>query len=179
MSTKKLDQIFAIHRSYNVWFDEYNYFISVEDKHTPGYLLLRKDPESYIHNSDLLNLIPCELDFTSTPFCDTTILTYEIEFLPSGKNIGFDLLDDEDFTIPYITDTILNSPDGHQLPIQAKLNVCIIDINVEEPITAQGALDELNRHQTLRVKSKVNISLFRNMSYRRTYLEEIRSILIK
>ena len=51
----------------------------------------------------------------------------------------------------------------------------IIDINGEEPITAQGVLDELNCHQTLRGKSKINISLCIRKSYQRTDLEEIRS----
>ena len=30
------DQPFFIHRAHNVWFDEYNYRISIEDKHTPS-----------------------------------------------------------------------------------------------------------------------------------------------
>ena len=51
----------------------------------------------------------------------------------------------------------------------------IIYINGEEPITSQGALDDLNHHQTLCGKYKVNISLCRRKSYHRTYLEEIRS----
>ena len=105
-------QPFVIHISHCVWFDEYNDFISIEYKHTPGSLLLRKDIESLIHNSDLLNLIPCELDLTSTPFRDTKIITYEIELPLYGNKVGFNLLDDEDFKIPYITDTILNSPVG-------------------------------------------------------------------
>ena len=45
-------------------------------------------------------MIPCELDLTFTPFRDETIITYEIELPPSGKKIGFNLLDDEDFTVP-------------------------------------------------------------------------------
>ena len=49
----------------------------------------------------------------------------------------------------------------------------IIDINIEEPIKAQGDLDELNRHQTLRRVSKINISLCRKKSHHRTDLEEI------
>ena len=104
----KPDQPFIIHRAHHVWFDEYNSHLSIEDKHTPGSLLLRQDPEGHIHNSDLLNIIPCELDLTSTPFRDETIITYDIELPPSGKKIGFNSLDDEDFTIPYITDTIPN-----------------------------------------------------------------------
>ena len=92
-------------------------------------MLLRQDPEGHIHNSDLLNLIPCELDLTSTSFRDDTIIIYDIELPPSGKKIGFNLLNDEDFTIPYITDTIPNSPAGHQLPSQAKQNVWIVAIN--------------------------------------------------
>ena len=50
-------------------------------------------------------------------------------------------MDDEYFTIPYITDTIPNSPAGHQLPSQAKRYVWIAAINGEEPITAKGILD--------------------------------------
>ena len=41
-------------------------------------------------------------------------------------------------------------------------------------MTYQGILDELNRHQTPRGKSKIKISLCRKKSYQRTYLEEIR-----
>ena len=43
------------------------------------------------------------------------MITYDIELPPSGKKIGFNLLDDEDFKTPYITDIIPNSPAGHQL----------------------------------------------------------------
>ena len=125
----KPDQPFIIHRAHHVWFDEYIYRLSIEDKHTPGSLILWQDPEGHIHNSDLLNLIPCKLDITSTWFSDDTIITYDIELPPSGKKIGFNLLDDEYFTIPYITDNIPNSPAGRQLPSQAKRNVWIIDIN--------------------------------------------------
>ena len=93
-------------------------------------------------------MIPCELDLTSTPFCDTKILTYEIELPPTEKKIGFNLLDDEYFTIPYVTDTTPNSPAGYQLSAQTKKHVWIIANNREEPITAQGALEQLNCHQT-------------------------------
>ena len=62
------------------------------------------------------SLIPCKTDITYTPFCDATIITYEIDLSPSGKKVGFNLLDDEVFTIPYIIDTIPNSPASHQLP---------------------------------------------------------------
>ena len=104
------------------------------------------------------------------------MITYDIELPPSGKKTGFNLLDDEYFTIPYITDTIPNFPAGHQLPSQAKRNVWIVAINGEEPITAQGVVDELNRHQTPRGKSKIKISLCRRKSYQRADLEEICSI---
>ena len=93
-------QFFVIHRDHHVWFDEYNSRLSIEDKHTPCSLILWQDPESHIHNSDRLNFITCELDLTSTPFSDTKIITYEIKLPPSGKKFGFNLLDDEYFTIP-------------------------------------------------------------------------------
>ena len=95
----KPDQPFIIHRSHHVLFGEYNYRLSIEDKHTPGPLLLRQYPEGNIHDSDLFNLIPCKLDITSTPFSDETIIAYKIELTPYGKKIGFNLLDDAYFKI--------------------------------------------------------------------------------
>ena len=102
------------------------------------------------------------------------MIKYEIE-LPSSRNkVGFNLLDDEYFIIPYITDTISNSPVVHQLSAQAKWNLWIIDFNVEEVITAQCALDELDCHQTPRGKSKFKICLCRRKIYQRIELEDIR-----
>ena len=51
-----------------------------------------------------------------------------------------------------------------------------VAINREEPIIAQGSLDDLNRHQTPRGQYKVNISLCKRQIYQRTYIEEIHSI---
>ena len=52
-------QHFIIHKDYHVWFDEYNYLLFIEDKHTPGlFLLLQQYPEINILNSDLLKFIP-------------------------------------------------------------------------------------------------------------------------
>ena len=83
----KPDQPFFIHRAHNVWFDEYNSCISIEDKHNKGSLLIRQDPGSRVPCSYLLNLIPCELGLKSIPFFYTKILTYEIELPPSGKKL--------------------------------------------------------------------------------------------
>ena len=116
----KPDQIFVIHRAHHIWFDEDNYRLSIEDKHTPGSLLLQQDPGSLLYDSDLINLIPCDIDLTSNLFCDTPSLAYTIELPPAGKKVGFNLLDDEDFTIPYVTDTIPNPPAGHQPPTRYK-----------------------------------------------------------
>ena len=93
--SSNIDQPFVIHISRRVWFDEYNSRLSIEYNHTPGSLLIQQYPESYIHNADPLNLIPCELDLTSTQFCDATIITYEIELSPSGKKVCSNLLYDE------------------------------------------------------------------------------------
>ena len=98
-----------MHRSHHVWYDEYHSRLSIEDNNTPGSLPLQQDPESHAHNSDLLRLISCELDLTSTPFRNTTILIHEIELPPSGKKVGFNLLNEKGFKIPFITDTIPNS----------------------------------------------------------------------
>ena len=49
---------FFIHRAHHVCLDEYNYHLSIEYKHTTGYLIIQQYPESLLHNLDLLNLIP-------------------------------------------------------------------------------------------------------------------------
>ena len=110
------DQIIFIHRAHSIYLDEYDYRIFIQDNHTRGYLLLQQDPETHIYNSDILNLNLCELDLTYTTFFYTTIITYEIELPPSGNKVGLNLLNDEDVTIPYITDKITNSSAGNQLP---------------------------------------------------------------
>ena len=56
-------------------------------------------------------------------------LLYMIDLPPDRKKIGFNLLDGDDFTIPYIIDAIPNSPAGHHLPTQAKTHFCIVVIN--------------------------------------------------
>ena len=74
-------------------------------------------------------MIPFEIDLTSNLFHDTKILVCEIELRPAENKTGFDLLDDKEFTIPFVNDTILNSPAGHQLLAQARKNVWIVAIN--------------------------------------------------
>ena len=54
--------------------------------------------------------------------------------------------------------------------------MCTIAINGEDPIAPQGALEEINHHQTTHEKYKVNISLCRRKKYQRTYIEEVHSI---
>ena len=44
------DQPFVVHTACHVWFDEYYSRLSIEYIHTTDYLLLRKYPESILHN---------------------------------------------------------------------------------------------------------------------------------
>ena len=131
---------FVIYRDHQVWFDEYNYHISIEYKDNTGSLFLQQYPEIIIHNKNLLNLIPCELDINSTQFSYTKIITYGIQLTPTGKKIYFNLLDDKYFTIPYANDTMPNSQAGHQLTTPAKQNVWIIDINGESLLQLKARL---------------------------------------
>ena len=85
----KPEQTYFIHRDHHDWFDEYNYRIYTEDKDTPVSLLLQQYPEILISNSDIINLVPCELVLTYNTFRDIEIITYEIVFTTSGKKIGF------------------------------------------------------------------------------------------
>ena len=151
-------------------FYEYDYSLYTEDKHTPGYLPLQEYPEGILHIYYLRKYIPCELDITYSQFFDTT---YDIELPPSGKKIGFSLLDYGYFTILYVIDTIPNSPSLRQLLTQVKKYVWIVSINGEETITTQGTLDELHHYHTQCGKCKVNISLCRSRIYQRTDVEEI------
>ena len=127
-------QTFVIHRYHHFWFDEYNSHLSIEYKHTPGYLLLQQYPESLIHNSELLNFISCEIYLIYPPFCDTIMITYEIELPPDGNKIGINLLYDKYFTIPYVTGTTPNSPSGNQLPTQAN-KMCGLLLSMEKNLS--------------------------------------------
>ena len=73
-------------------------------------------------------MVPCYLYLTPTIFIDATIITYELELPPAGRENGFNLLDEDDFTIPYIIDTIANSLGGHKITTQAKNNMWIVAI---------------------------------------------------
>ena len=91
-------------------------------------------------------MIPCELDISSTTFEDVKIITYEIKLPSIGNQIGFNLMDDDDFKTPYIIDTIPNFPVSHKLPTQDKKNAWIISINVEDIITTKGELEKLQHY---------------------------------
>ena len=77
---------FSINREHHVWFDEYNYGLYIEDRHTPGSLRISQSPEIILHIQDMINFISCELDITSTPFFHIKSLTYKIELTTSEKN---------------------------------------------------------------------------------------------
>ena len=47
------------------------------------------------------------------------MINHEIDLPLSGNKIGFNLLDNADFTITYVIYTIPNSPAGYQLPTQS------------------------------------------------------------
>ena len=83
----KPDQPFIIHRAHHIWFDEYNSRLSIEDKHTPGSLLLRQDPEDHIHNSDLINLIPCELDLHPLRLEMKQLSHMTLSYLPQERKL--------------------------------------------------------------------------------------------
>ena len=69
-------QTYYFCRSHHAWFCWYSYRIYIEDNRTPVSLILQKDPERFIHNLNILELILCEIDLISTPFRDATIITY-------------------------------------------------------------------------------------------------------
>ena len=52
----------------------------------------------------------------------------------------------------------------------------IISINGEDPVTSQGALNKLQRHQNQLGKTNLKVSIFIRKSYKRKNIEDIRSI---
>ena len=52
-------------------------------------------------------------------------------------------MDDEDFSILYLLETIPNYPAGNQLPYQEKNNILVLEIYGEEIINAKVSLEEL------------------------------------
>ena len=133
-----------------------------------GYLLLKQDTEGFIKNHDQLKLIPYKIDIYYTPFGYIIMISYEIELPPEGKKICLNFMDDNEFTTPYIIETINNLTTYHQFPTQDNKNVWIISINREDPITTKGETDKLEQHQAQSRNSKVNISLCRKNIYQRT-----------
>ena len=128
-------------------------------KYTPGSLLLQQEPTGFLQNNDKLKFIPFELDLSSTPFGYEKIITYEIELPTAGKKIGSNLMDDDEFTIPYIIGTITNYLTFHLLLKQTKKIFRITTINRENPITSIGSLEKLHYYNTQFGNSKVNIIL--------------------
>ena len=100
-----------------------------------------------------LNFIPHHLEIK--------IIIYELELTPKGKKIDFNLMDDSDFTTPYILDTIPKSPEVQQLPTQSKNNFWVISVYGEEPITTKGSIEKLKYYHYQHEKSKVKISFCR------------------
>ena len=71
---------------------------------------------------------------------------------------------DDYFRIPFIIDTITNSPAGHQLLTQSKKHSSIIFINGKDTITAKGSFEKLQYNHSKHLNPKVNISLCRRKS---------------
>ena len=73
------------------------------------------------------------------PFLDETIITHKIELPPPVEEIGFNFMDDNEFTIPYIIDIFTNLLTSRQLLTHDKKNVLAVAVNGEEPIPEKGA----------------------------------------
>ena len=123
-----------------------------------------------LHVSVTLHL----LHYTMQP-----LLYMNLSHLLLGKKIGFNLLNDNEFTIPYILDTITNLPSGNQIKTWSKINVWIISINVEGQITEKGAPDELYIYQNQCGELNFNIILCKRKSASANILRNFSLDLIK
>ena len=107
-------QPLVIHISRHVWFHEYNYRLSIWDKHAASSLLLN-------------NILKVSLVIqTSSTWFYVKLILHLLRFVIqkfSHMKFIYLLLERKDyeyFKIPYVTDTIPNLPAVHQLPAQAK-----------------------------------------------------------
>ena len=75
-----------------------------------------------------------------------------MELPPQGKKFGINLMDDDDFNIPYIFEMVLDYLVGHQLPDQTKKNFFIVEIYGEYPIMSKVDLEEIKLHRFNKVK---------------------------
>ena len=55
-------------------------------------------------------MVTCELELYYKPSVDATVVQYDLGFPPMGDKIGLNLIDDDDFNIPYVLSAITNSP---------------------------------------------------------------------
>ena len=148
-----LNRLCYIHRAHHAWFDEYNSHVSYEENHTPGSLHLQHNSGIiFQHHYIQIDLITYELKLSDTPFTKSTIVNYELEIPPQGKKFGINLMDDDDFNIPYIVELVPNYLAGHKLPDQAKNNFFIVEIYGEYSIVYKGDLEEIKLHQPNKVK---------------------------
>ena len=150
---RKLNQPYYIHRAHHAWFDEKNSHVSSEENHTPGSLHLQHNSEIIFQRHCIhIDLIPYELELSDTPFTKSTILNSELELPPQGKKFGINLMDDDDFNIPYIFEMVLDYLVGNQLPDHTKKHFFIVEIYGEYPIMDKGDLKDIKLYQSNKVE---------------------------
>ena len=69
-------------------------------------------------------------------------------------------MDDDDFNIPYILYIIPNLQEDHRLISQANNNTWIVETDREDPINAEGAPEEIQKHHYNKGKHKLRIKFF-------------------
>ena len=152
------DQLFVIHRYQNVWFDEYNSRLSIEDRCIPFiYSFVNIMKVLFIIKSSS-NLFHVYLILNPIHFAIQQLSHMKLSYLPLERELVliYWMMNILQSYISLIKPQIHQPVTNFQYRLKKKW---IISINVEDPITAQGAIDKLNLYQTPREKPKVNIIL--------------------
>ena len=107
-------------------------------------LHLHHNPEIVLQYHHIhIDLILYELELSDTPFMKSTIIKSELEISPQGKNSGMNLMDNDDFNIPYVVEFVPNFLAGHQFPDKTKKISLIVRFYGEDSVMASGSLEEI------------------------------------
>ena len=73
----------------------------------------------------------------------STIFKSELEISPQVKKSGTNLMDNDDFNIPYVVEFVPNFLAGHQFPDKTKKISLIVRFYGEDSVMASGSLEEI------------------------------------
>jgi hypothetical protein len=145
-------------RAHHAIIDEVSTFNKIQDSFTTNQL---SDPttnkincdENNVNNNTADVLLPMK----TSPFDDDEIKSVTITIPPTTKTLGFHLLDDHIYNLPYILECTKGSFAWDALPPKYRRHAFIININNEGPITAEFAIKLIKEAQLSDTKLQMDL----------------------